>query len=84
MQARSLNIGVSGMAIVADGPIAANATLAVQFLLPFGGALQQIVAHVRVVHSVYSSSERGFVIGMTFMSLAPATVQFLTAFAGGG
>lgn len=77
MDARSLNLSTTGMAIVADGPIAANTQLVLRCVLPLSGAMHEFVASVRVVHSIYSSSEAGFVIGLVFQTLDPSINRLL-------
>ena len=66
MDARTLNISTTGMAIVTDGPIVAGTTLTLRCHLLVNGTRSELITPVRVVHSVFSNSDGGFVLGLVF------------------
>lgn len=75
---RTLDISSGGLAIVA----AANPRPGVQFLIRFplaqkNGPHALFEARVRVVHSVFSSAEGGFKLGLSFVELPPASAILL-------
>jgi len=66
LDARTLNLSATGMAVVTDGPIAPGTRLAMRCHLLVQGARSELVTTASVVHSVFSNSEGGFVIGLAF------------------
>lgn len=83
LSARSLNISSTGMAVIADAPIASNTTLALRCLLPLAGAMHEFVAQAQVMHSVFSSAEGGFIVGVRFLALSPPMAALAATVAGG-
>lgn len=79
LEARSLNLSTSGMAIVVDRTIAADATLNLRCVLTQAGSPQEFLAQARVLHCVYSGAETGFVVGLGFMWLAPEMSSLISA-----
>ncbi|KQY88268.1 PilZ domain-containing protein [Pelomonas sp. Root1444] len=67
LEARTLNLSISGMAIVADGPVAPGTTFALRCFLPVAGSKVELVTQARVVHSIFSNAEGGFAIGIVFV-----------------
>lgn len=70
LDARALNLSISGMAIAADGPIAPGTAVALRCFLPLGGSKMELLTQARVVHSVFSNAEGGFAIGLVFVDLS--------------
>ncbi|MGM9480245.1 PilZ domain-containing protein [Roseateles sp. NT4] len=57
MDARTLNISESGMAIVTDGPLVPGLVLTSRCHLLVAGERVELATQVRVVHSVFSNAD---------------------------
>jgi hypothetical protein len=79
LDARTLNVSTTGMAIATDGPMAPGTSFALRCYVPVNGARMELVTQVRVVHSVFSSSEGGFVIGLLFSGQSPEAASLVAA-----
>lgn len=79
LDARTLNISATGMGIVTDGPIAPGTTFALRCHLQVNGSRAELVTPVRVMHSVFSSSEGGFVVGLSFSGQSPEAARLVAA-----
>lgn len=79
LNARTLNLSSSGMAIVTDGPIAPGTTFMLRCLIGPGGTKAELITKVRSVHSVYSRAEAGFVTGLAFVSLSVSANELITS-----
>jgi len=70
-EVRALDLSIGGMAIVAQANPKPGMVLAIRFMLPLkpvGYTLFE--AQARVVHSVFSSAESGFKVGLSFIGLS--------------
>lgn len=79
LDARTLNISATGMAIVTDGPIAPGTSFALRCHVLLNGARQELVVSVRVAHSVFSNSDGGFVVGLSFAAQSTEAAQLIAA-----
>lgn len=77
MDARSLNISESGMAIVTDGPLAPGLVLTLRCFLLVAGERVELITQARVVHSVFSNAEGGFAVGLAFVNLTAQAMSTL-------
>ena len=80
---RTLDVCTGGMAIVAQANPRPGTVMAIRFMLPLKpGGYQPFEARAKVAHSIYSASEHGFKIGLTFIDLsaeaAAASQRFLS------
>jgi c-di-GMP-binding flagellar brake protein YcgR len=71
-EVRTVDISATGMGIVASANPKPGTVLDIRFSIPFppNGQLP-FESKARVVHSVFSSNESGFKIGLTFIDLPP-------------
>jgi len=77
-EVRTLDISSGGMAIVAQANPRVGAAFTIQFTIPgkpTGGV--PFEARAKVVHSVFSSEENGFKIGIAFTALPAASAAAL-------
>lgn len=77
-----LDIGVSGISVVAavDAPTDAECTL--RFVLPRGFESMQIETQAVVAHSVFSPSDNGFRVGMGFRRLTDDQLSAIKTYVG--
>lgn len=68
MDARTLNISESGMAIVSDGPLVPGLMLTLRCLPIAAGLRQELITQARVVHCVFSNADGSVAIGLLFVS----------------
>lgn len=78
---RTLDISSGGMAIVASANPKPGTSFTIQFTIPVkpkGGA--PFTATAKVVHSVFSSGEDGFKVGLAFTNLDPPSASAILQF----
>lgn len=75
VRVRTMDISVGGMAIVAAVNPPPGMTFELEFDLLIGSRVVTIRAKAQVMHSVLSSAESGFRIGLSFLSIDPASVS---------
>lgn len=81
LQVHTLDISVGGLSVVASVNPKPNTTYIVYFnipIKPFGRITAE--AQAMVVHSIFSSSESGFRIGLQFNKLSPEAYAAITQF----
>lgn len=68
---RTLDVSISGLAIVASINVSPSLLCAVRFVLPEGlnTGKHTIATAATVTHSVFASSENGFKIGLAFRNM---------------
>lgn len=74
VRVRTLDVSVSGMAIVAAVNPPPGMSFDIEFELLVGGRGATVRAKAQVMHSVLSSADSGFRIGLNFLSIEPASV----------
>lgn len=80
---RTIDVSTGGMGIVAQANPRPGTMLAIRFVLPLRPTGQmQFEAKARVVHSVFSSSEAGFKVGLSFVDLTPDAAAGVASFLG--
>jgi c-di-GMP-binding flagellar brake protein YcgR len=79
--ARTIDISLGGMGIVAEVNPAAGAVFDIEFALPLRprGHFPMRLG-VRVVRAVFASSEGGFKIGLVFTEISPQTAQAIVSY----
>jgi c-di-GMP-binding flagellar brake protein YcgR len=84
LEVRTFDIGLGGVAIVASGNPPTHSSCALRLTIPVrpqGSAIVEVQA--KVVYSVLSTTEDGFMIGLQFISLSAAAetaiMQFVRA-----
>lgn len=71
-EVRTLDMSLGGMGIVAQANPRPGTLMAIRFMLPLKpSGYVPFEAKAKVAHSVYSASEQGFKIGLSFIDLAP-------------
>lgn len=71
-EVRTLDMSVGGMGIVAQANPRPGTLMAIRFMLPLKPTGHvAFEAKAKVAHSVYSASEQGFKIGLSFIELSP-------------
>ena len=77
-EVRTLDVSAGGMAIVAQANPPPGVVLGIRFMFPLKpSGYAPFEARARVVHSVFSSAESGFKVGLSFIDLpsdAAATI----------
>jgi len=69
-EVRTLDVSVGGMAIVAQANPPPGVVLSIRFMMPLKpSGYAPFEARARVVHSVFSSAESGFKVGLSFIDL---------------
>lgn len=78
---RTLDVGPGGLGIVAAANPKPGTGFEVEFVLPGKSRSPvPVKTSVRVIHSVFSSAEDGFKIGLSFVRLPPEVAQAISAF----
>ena len=71
-EVRTLDMSLGGMGIVAQANPRPGTLMAIRFMLPLKpSGYFTFEAKAKVAHSVYSASEQGFKISLSFIDLAP-------------
>jgi c-di-GMP-binding flagellar brake protein YcgR len=71
-EVRTLDLSTGGMGIVAQANPRPGTLMGIRFMLPLKpGGYHPFEARAKVAHSVYSASEQGFKIGLSFIDLSP-------------
>jgi c-di-GMP-binding flagellar brake protein YcgR len=82
-EVRTLDLSATGMGIVAQANPKPGMILVVRFLIPLRpSGYSPFEAKARVVHSVFSSAESGFKVGLSFTELSPASAAAALRFLG--
>ncbi len=84
LQVRTLDVSVSGVAIVAAVNPPAGMRLELEFLLPGRKGVVPVRARGQVMHSVLCGAENGFRVGVTFTELDDASRRAIEAYVRGG
>lgn len=80
---RTVDISATGLGIVAAANPSVGTTFAIRFALPLKGKTPAVhEASARVVHSVFSSDEDGFKIGLLFTQLTPSCAAAIVQYIG--
>lgn len=79
-QVRTLDIGLGGMAIVASANPKPGVTFNIRLSVPLGHEAEAFEAKVRVVHSIFSSAESGFKIGLKFVQASQESIAVTTKY----
>ena len=78
---RTLDISEGGMAIVAPLNFKPGTAFQIRFNVPvLSKGVLAFTASVKVMHSVFSSAEDGFKIGLAFTNVPPASASALTQY----
>jgi c-di-GMP-binding flagellar brake protein YcgR len=83
MEVRTIDLSLGGLALAAPMDVPAKTLCVVRVVLPLkpkGNVLLE--ARARVVHSVLSSAQAGFSIGLQFTDVSAATAAALNQFLG--
>lgn len=83
-QVRTLDVSVSGVAIVAAVNPPAGMSLEVEFLLPGRNGVSRVSARAQVMHSVLCGAENGFRVGVTFSALDETSRRAIDVYVRGG
>ena len=82
-EVRTIDVSPGGMGFVAQANPRPGMVLAIRFLIPIRPVGQApFEAKARVVHSVYSSAEAGFKVGLSFIEVGPEANAALMRFLG--
>lgn len=84
IQVRTLDVSVSGVAIVAAVNPPAGMQLELEFLVPGRQGVVPIRVHGQVMHSVLCGAENGFRVGVVFRNLDEAARRAIEAYVRGG
>lgn len=83
-EVRTLDMSVGGMGIVAQANPRPGTLMAIRFMLPIKPTgYHPFEAKAKVAHSVYSASEQGFKIGLSFVDIAPEAAAAAQRFISG-
>lgn len=82
-EVRTIDLSAGGMGIVASANPRPGTVLSIRFAVPLGSRGQAMFeSKARVVHSVFSSAESGFKVGLSFVELPPTSaavaIQYLS------
>lgn len=82
-EVRTLDLSMGGMAIVAQANPKPGMELVIRFMVPLKPVgYTAFEARARVVHSVFSSSESGFKVGLSFIGLSAAASSAVHGYLG--
>ncbi|MEO5771757.1 MAG: PilZ domain-containing protein [Burkholderiaceae bacterium] len=81
-QGMTVDVGVDGLSLYTDKPVAAGTRCEVQFELPGTESAQALRVAAKVVYSSYTGPQ-GFKIGAIFVALDARATEALLAFSGG-
>lgn len=83
LKVRTLDISVEGLAIVVTGNPSSGITFRIRFPIPTKtGGHTTIETQARVVHSIYSSAEDGFAVGLHFVGLPSDSTKAIREYVG--
>ena len=79
LDVRTLDLSSAGMGILSDGPLVPGSIFVLRCLVPSGGARKELVVSARVIHSVFSGAEGGFIVGLAFVEPSVEVAQLVAS-----
>lgn len=77
---RTLDISVGGLCVVSEITLPVKVQGVIQLSMPMGkGKFELQNINIQVMHSIFSSKEDGFRVGLMFIKLAPNLLKIIQA-----